>query len=833
MNSIEMNSIDLPRHRRLRAALAALTALLWTSPSDAAQGLIDQVSGHAEAAGGRIVMRFVCPAQYRMHWPEQPSRTLRIALEATALCAAANTASLLARQTIHVQDGQTIGLTLVGYDGAGAGGPELVLEFDRAWMFNVLPVASAPGLQVVLSQPAQREVGTVRQPETSRKDARYVVHLQSTRGAPAIDEFPSDELPQDALVYVTEVQIKATPWHRMRVGFFHTEAQAREALARLHVRYPRAWVARAPLDEVLQAHRQSGRLGASATLAARAAPAAPAIGGATAFDRSQPPRTQRSDDEKLRALMEQARQAMAGGDLRRAVAIYTKVLGFSDHLFSADAQEFLALARERGGQLAHAKAEYERYLQQYPQGEGAARVRQRLAALRAGQRAAPGAVGALAAANPQDGSPWRLNSNFSQYYRRDNLTVGDAADRTTQSSLISNVDVRARRDGATVALDSRLAASYWYDFLDEDQGPGSQTRIAYAYLNAHLRERGLGLRLGRQSRRTGGVLGRFDGLHASYAVSDRVGLNLSAGHPVYTTREGFDDARLFYGVSVELDDVADAWDVGAFYIEQHNEGVQERQAVGGEVRYVDDTRHFAAVVDYDLGFGELGTLYALGNWRLPAKLSLNASLDRRRSPFLTTTAALVGQAATSIEALALEFSPQEIEQLALDRTAISTSYSVGLSRPLGSKFQVTADLQGTQISETIASGGVPGTPAYDSLYFNTQLMAYSMFKEGDMSILGLRLSDTSSRRTTSLTLDFRYPFGGFRANPRIRIDRRETLADATVEWVYSPRLRLQYRWRDRYHFELEVGGLFAERRLPEFNDETKAYFLNLGYRYVF
>lgn len=32
----------------------------------------------------------------------------------------------------------------------------------------------------------------------------------------------------------------------------------------------------------------------------------------------------------------------------------------------------LGLARERNGQLAHAKAEYEEYLREYPNGEGAA-----------------------------------------------------------------------------------------------------------------------------------------------------------------------------------------------------------------------------------------------------------------------------------------------------------------------------------------------------------------------------------------------------------------------------------------------------------------------------
>jgi len=46
-------------------------------------------------------------------------------------------------------------------------------------------------------------------------------------------------------------------------------------------------------------------------------------------------------------------------------------------------QELLGLARERSGQLAHAKAEYEEYLRRYPSGEAAERITRRLATLRA------------------------------------------------------------------------------------------------------------------------------------------------------------------------------------------------------------------------------------------------------------------------------------------------------------------------------------------------------------------------------------------------------------------------------------------------------------------
>ena len=59
-----------------------------------------------------------------------------------------------------------------------------------------------------------------------------------------------------------------------------------------------------------------------------------------------------------------------------------------NHDRHAEAQELLGLAREKNGQTAHAKAEYQRYLALYPDADGAARVRQRLAALLATGRQA-------------------------------------------------------------------------------------------------------------------------------------------------------------------------------------------------------------------------------------------------------------------------------------------------------------------------------------------------------------------------------------------------------------------------------------------------------------
>ena len=58
------------------------------------------------------------------------------------------------------------------------------------------------------------------------------------------------------------------------------------------------------------------------------------------------------------ALMLEARNLVAAGDLSRAIQLYTKVLQLPGHSRQPEAQEYLAVARDKNGQSAHAKAEY-------------------------------------------------------------------------------------------------------------------------------------------------------------------------------------------------------------------------------------------------------------------------------------------------------------------------------------------------------------------------------------------------------------------------------------------------------------------------------------------
>ena len=487
------------------------------------------------------------------------------------------------------------------------------------------------------------------------------------------------------------------PWYRLRLGDFESGEAAVETLNQLATIFPGAWIDEVDEDsDIVVLDMAPQRIAASPV----------DIPG---------PGTARS---KVDTLMEDARKLMAAGDIARAIQIYTKVLQQPEHSRMAEAQEYLALAREKNGQTAHAKAEYQRYLSLYPDGEGAARVNQRLAALLAVNRRVDPSAGT---ASTQGGgrdfrqSDWRIQSYFSQYYRRDVNQQSDQDEVVSQSALYSDINFDARRRGERFDFSSRLSAGYRNDFLDEAMSSGNSTRISYAYADLADAVTGLRGRIGRQSRNTGGVLGRFDGLNLGYQLNERVLINTVVGNPAYSSSDGIDSSRSFYGASVNYGPIMDDLDLGLFYINQDADGIQDRQAVGGEFRYFGTNQSLWGLVDYDLGYGELASAFLQGSWRFESRLSIHGLIDRRGSPFLSASNALIGQPVTSFEDLTVIFTEDELRQLGRDRTSTSTTYTVGLSYPLSQRFQINVDASRSAMDGTPASGGVlaPDESRYD------------------------------------------------------------------------------------------------------------------------
>ncbi len=851
------------RARILGLALLALAAVAVFASSAARARVVESVAVEAQEKGYAVRIRFNLPLRYVTHAPAARGKTLQVELRPADPSAAAQAGGRESPRLPHPPGSPLVSLV---YDGDAPGGPNLVLRFARETAFRLRATSDPRSLELFLPRAASGEaaakaaavpkaaaaakapVPKTPVPKTPVPKVAAAPPPPSKPAAPplagagidpaypyAINLLSSVE-PFDAgrfrlpaglsalRLYTTTFKKDGRVWHRLRLGFFASEAAARKALGRLRRDYPRAWVTRVSRAERIAsaetAVREPSAAPAASASAAPAAPSAPAP----------------SPDEAAK-LMARAEAAMTAGELRRAVQLLTKILRDPAGPLAPKAQELLGLARERNGQLAHAKAEYEKYLRLYPEGEGAARVRQRLAALLTA-RGEPGRK--LRKARAEEDA-WRgeFSGSFSQFYTRD-VTFADASTTSGASATVNRSDISSDLDLALRArrpefeLGAQFVGGHVLEFRD---GSDDESRVNTLFVEAIDRRRDVDFRLGRQSHSTDGVLGRFDGAVLGAQIASRVHVNGIAGFPVAsTTSKTVDTDRYFYGVGFDFGTFADAWDFNLFAINQIADGVTDRRAVGGEARYFADNRSFFSLLDYDVSYNSLNIALFSGNWTFPDRTTLSLVLDYRNSPILTTTNAIQGQNADDIAQLLNSFSESEIRALAEDRTATSRSMTISASRPINGKLQVSGDFTLSNLTGTPASGGVEaGSGTGNEYFYSVQLIGSSLLKEGDIAILGLRFADTATAKTTTFTLNTRYPVNhDWRINPRFRLDYRLNDDGGGERVTVRPSIRTDYRWRRHMRLEAELGGEWSsDHTADQQTDRSFGYFLRLGYRYDF
>lgn len=556
-------------------------------------------------------------------------------------------------------------------------------------------------------------------------------------------------------------------------------------------------------------------------------------------------------------LLANGRAALEAGDADGAIRDFTRILTFPEHANSPVAKELLGLARERRNQLAHAKAEYQEYLDRYPEGEAAARVRQRLDALVTAQSKLPERRSATGeAATPSAFDFDLLGSAYSQYrYEHRDYEFGSLV---ADSSFWTDATVVGRLRTPGWSLRGQSSGSQLFQLVDT--GGGNETRVSSLFLDARQNDgtwRGM---LGRQSGTTGGLYSRFDGLRASRRVAEHWRVGLLGGAPVeYFRSNSVSFDRYAYGVSLEADHLFERLGTTLYAIQQRNGSFVDRTALGLEMRWADEHRFAAALLDYDVYYRSLNTALLNAHWQIDDATSLTFFADHRNSPPLSTTNATIGQSTDDLSRLRDLYSDAEIRRLAEDRTARSTILNVGGTRQLSERVQLALDFSMSQLSGTPASGGVSETEDTGwetSLY--PQLIATDLLLGGDVGSVGVRWFDGTASDTWSLIVHERLPVTkALRLHPRLRLDYRTSSGsdefallpdnpDSSLPAVESAtRVRNgSFTLRPYFGAEYRIGhvtldtdcgiewttGAFGDE--PSNGDEL-AYILSFGMRYDF
>jgi tetratricopeptide (TPR) repeat protein len=812
------------RHRGWPIAVAFLGSLLANSGIAQIGGapptrLVDvvEVTDHDDQVD--LTVQFNCSVRYITHLPASEGPEVRVQLQPLRDCGVIP-GNPIPSELPPLSGGANIVLA-VRLEGDVPGQITLSFEFKKSERFVVAQGVDPRGLRMRLIDRARGRGKILLTPQTDLVN-NFAINLDSEPKPfdPQAVELAHQRLRAPA--YLSEVVVDGQKWYRLRIGPIDRRAEAERLLNLALAQYPRAWLAIGD-DPVTSDPNAS----VQAPL-----PGVERIGSDPAMNPTE-----------LAAILTHARAAMTAHDYSTAIALLTKLQRQPEFPERVDAQELLGLARERSGQLAHAKAEYEEYLRRYPHGDAAERIVLRLRTLRAASAKTQGVNEAS-----ESGSRWRFDGGFSQLFRYDgtrvnnSTTSGNAPPGTTilpssvqitsENTLFNDADLLVRRRGDEVDWLGRLSAGYSKSFAA--QNVGGERRISIASIELVDRSLGILARLGRQARNQDGVLGTFDGLFASYQWRPAWNVNLTAGYPVEETTAGLQTARHFETIAIAYTPPGAHWDASVFAATQEFDGLRDRRAVGFEGRWLSANASVIGVIDYDTSFHTVNTVSLLGTLQLPARWSLSVDAEQRNSPVLTTRNALIGQQASTLAQLERGFTVQEIFQLARDRTPITRDYSVTVTRPLGERFQFSATVSAAETGATPGSGGVDPQPATGlELTYQAQIYTSSLWRTGDFNVLTASYSNTEIGKLVGVSASSRFPLGSaWRLGPRLTIDRRNLISDSSQELTFIPSVLLDYQ-RARKLLQFEAGGQLGKRDAQLQSQNTKRYYVSLSYRISF
>ncbi len=777
--------------RILAACLIALVCM--PTPAAAAPGaargiptlsgsLVQLIDADTKDDHTNILVQFACTVRFLGNTPASHGKNTRITLRLGPDCG--SSLASIAPEFPNIGGGGEL-VTNARLESVAPGEVLLELDWSREMDFVMAPTSDALGLRLRLFNIEPRR-GSGLVLETSRNEV-YSVNLDSSQQKFERGTIEAVAAEYKSQAFESEIDVDSEHWYRLRLGPYATRAEAERVLIVALNRFPRAWIA--VNDE--QGDLPTERAGVMA-----AAPAAP----------TDPP----LPEEERAKILTDARAAVDKHQFPEAIDGLSRLVRQPEYPARAEAEELLGLVRERAGQLAQAKAEYQAYLQRYPQGAGADRVRRRLQAL---------AAASIAPRTFESGAV--RAGGFSvvgstavgyQYDKGQTVTAGTTTSSSAINAALVYGDLLVRNRGSRYDFTGRVDAGYTHNSASTVGGSQDRTTAAYAELTD--RSWGLTGRLGRQTLASQGIVGLFDGLAVGYQLNSHFAISAAGGYPAYTSYSGFSLHQQFETVGLEYSPFLSLV-VDAYVFNETQEGFTDRRSLGIQTRFSRPGYTAIALVDYDVYFQQLNSATLIGNFRIGEHWIFGVNLDHRHSPLLEINNALIGQAVLDLRALQNSFSQAQLKQLAIDRGALSDTAVLSVSRSLGERWQIMADIAALRLGSTPASGGVPATPSTGlDKNASAQLAGSSLLRASDLHIFGVRYDNSPSSRSTTLSWDARFPIGGaWRFGPRFSVARVDDPGFGGKQTLYLPEMRAD--WTSRRQILEMIAGYQLQQQLAQ------------------
>ena len=345
----------------------------------------------------------------------------------------------------------------------------------------------------------------------------------------------------------------------------------------------------------------------------------------------------------------------------------------------------------------------------------------------------------------------------------------------------------------------------------------------------------LSLQVGRRIGVNSGILDNYDGIRVDYRLSNGLKLNAVAGYPDISNQGSFNSAKRVLGFSADSARFARAWDMNSFYIEKQDKAGAISRAIGGALRYLRPRRSMLVFVDYDVAEHTLGALTATGAWKLQAGTTFSTTFDVRNSPVKKRQQKYLQKTMAATEGWNWALPSDRIRHFTSDRSEEVTTLAFGLSHTFSDRFKLTGSAAVLDVSTDPAANNAGTAPEQPSEYFyNLKLTGKDLVLTGDSNMIDLRHSITESSRISSASIDTRYAINrGWNISPRLRTDYRNNWLERSARWVTSPAVKMEYRNKKQYGFQIEAGGEWSTEQVSSQDKSRSSYFLSLGYQAKF
>ncbi|MBS1130920.1 MAG: bamD [Proteobacteria bacterium] len=816
----------------LRAVFMLCIGFLYASA--AAASVIETIDISRVDDNAQIVIRFGTEIQYLRHGPEHQAKFLRVFFRVAKPGFQENE---VMQETWRSPPSDLVPRFKLTY-------PELIngmlISFDKPVRYTLSPGGDARSIVI-----------TIPLPEEKKKPQAAVVPVAPV---PPVSPPPSTEAAAEPK------QQPAAP---------ATKGKAKSKAATLEKK-PGTDVAAVPVAPV-PAGEPAGPVGGAPTQ----------IPDAAKPVESPAPMPQEQVEELAQGFLTEAKEAFAKGDNPKAINRLNRLLGLPANRQTEPAQALMGEVREKNGEIAKARAEYELYLRLYPNAGDAARLRQRLADLPKSEPARRPVSRAMRDDKPAE---WMVYGSLSSYWFSGQSRQDAGPMVKDQNTLVSSLSLNARlRDAVT---DTRIVFrdTDSKNFLRENR---DYNRIYSAYVERTDREVGYFVRAGRQNPNGSGVLERFDGVTGSYNLGSDWRMGAVAGTSVEfkSTGNGWFNLpanKQFYGGNVEY--LAQLGRPGAslYAIEQTLDGYLNRRAVGSEFRYFDGQFNAFGVLDYDVLYKGLNIGMIQGNYIDRWGNNYFINYDYRKSPTYSLSNALPNTYAlgiTTVNGLVSNFGIEQSRQVVVDSTPTMQMFGTGVTIPVGDKWQFGFDYRTSKVSganavlqlnqvckslgfnaldpnDPICVGGPLGDvpisqmcagTSYDpnnntcaagqssqgrTDTFTTQAIGTNLFVTGGVGVAMASFYSGGGFSGQNYGLNYIFPFAEvWRLEGNLRYFSSKS-DNGSGQTNFSPAIKLGYQWRSTMFVESEIG--FSDQKTTGINSgSNKREYLYLGLRWDF